>query len=96
MVEVFRPKKADALAYYDGKSNQPPHRAARAVINRGGDREPTVRNFLVSPLPISGRTTIKPLLDIYHRPIVPHNARGISESKLWAFNAPTLTTSGND
>ncbi|KAF8324260.1 copper amine oxidase [Cantharellus anzutake] len=78
VVEAFRPKKADAIAYYDGDSKQPPHRAARVVINRGGDQEPTVRNFLVYPLPISSKTTMEPLLDIYHKPVIPHNARGIS------------------
>ncbi|KAF8316633.1 amine oxidase catalytic domain-containing protein [Clavulina sp. PMI_390] len=74
LVETIRPNKASALAYYAGTGPKP-ERAARVVIDFGGEKHPYTKNFVVGPLPISAQTTIKPLEDIYHRPVIPHNAR---------------------
>lgn len=80
LVETYHPPKADALAYYRGKGPKP-DRAARVVINFGGHKVPTTENFVVAPLPISNKTTIRPLTERYHRPIIPHNARTLQPSE---------------
>ena len=80
LVETYYPSKVDALAYYDNKGSKP-DRAARVVINFGGHKIPTTRNFVVAPLPISNNTTLRPLTERYHRPVIPHNARTLQPSE---------------
>ena len=40
---------------------------------------PAVVDYLVGPLPVGPRTTIRPLMEIYHRDDIPFNARGFSD-----------------
>lgn len=82
LVEAYYPPKDLALSYYYDKSSRPP-RSARVVINFGGDKVPTTKNFVVSPIgPIGAETTIRLLDEIYHRPIIPHNARTMQPREL--------------
>ena len=74
MIEALPPNKADVLAYYAGVGPLPPT-YARAVLNFGGRHEPTIESVRIGPLPISNATGMSPLTEIYHRPVVPHNAR---------------------
>lgn len=93
LVEAFFPTKSDALAYYAGNATKPA-RAARVVINFGGHKVPTTQNFVVSPLPISKDTTIRPLTERYLRPVIPHNARTMQPSTLVLFHG-ALVESAN-
>lgn len=71
LVETYPPPKADALAHLaDSKAHI--NRYARAIINHGVTER--VVDYLVGPLPLSSKTTIRPLTEIYHAP-VPLNAR---------------------
>ncbi|KAH9832077.1 amine oxidase catalytic domain-containing protein [Rhodofomes roseus] len=76
-IGAWRPAKADALAYLaDPQDTAPPDRYARVTIHHGAAAEPTVQDYLVGPLPVSGATGIRPLTEVYHRPEIPYNARG--------------------
>ena len=46
---------------------------AQAVMHNGTTNR--IGNFLIGPLPLSEKTTISPLTDIYHNPDIPLNAR---------------------
>ena len=76
-IEAFRPTKADALAYLaDPIEDKLPARYARVNIQHG--TTPSIRDYLVGPLPISANTSVFPLTDHYHLPDgeIPFNARG--------------------
>ncbi|KAK7029377.1 hypothetical protein VNI00_014631 [Paramarasmius palmivorus] len=85
LIETYYPPKADALAHLDSPASfNPPERYARVTIHHGSALEPTIKDYLVGPLPVDSSTTMKELTDIYHRDI-PFNARGfISISELLA------------
>lgn len=89
-IEAWRPSKADALHYLESpsKSNLP-ERFARATVQLGGrsteEGGPVVKDYLVGPLPISDKTAMRELTEVYHRPDIPFNARG--------FAIPTELTS---
>jgi primary-amine oxidase len=48
------------------------------TIHHGAERLPSVKDYLVVLLPIGPQIGIKRLTEIYHRPEIPHNARGIT------------------
>ncbi|THU91038.1 amine oxidase catalytic domain-containing protein [Dendrothele bispora CBS 962.96] len=76
LIESYYPSKADALAHLSSPNTvSPPDRFARVTIHHGGDSEPSIKDYLVGPLPISEQTTMAPLTDIYRRDL-PYNARG--------------------
>ncbi|KAJ3784122.1 copper amine oxidase [Lentinula aff. detonsa] len=74
LVEAYYPPKADALAYLAG--GNAPDRYSRVIIHHGGSEFPTIKNYIVGPLPVSERTTMRPLTEIYHESEIPFNARG--------------------
>ena len=83
LIEVYRPAKADALAYLETpiEGKLPPrysrvsvHLGARAESNGG----PVIKDYLVGPLPVGTHTTIEELKGIYHREEIPYNARGFA------------------
>ncbi|KAF9266154.1 hypothetical protein L218DRAFT_98135 [Marasmius fiardii PR-910] len=75
LIETYYPSKADALSHLDSPETvPPPERYARVVVHHGADSEPSIKNYLVGPLPVSERTRIEELSDIYHRDI-PYTAR---------------------
>ena len=78
-IETYYPPKSEALAYLENSAaSPPPARFARVTIHHGGVRVPVVVDYLVGPLPVGPRTTIRPLKEIYHRDDIPFNARGFS------------------
>lgn len=76
MIELYYPPKADALAYLESPETvSPPERYARVTIHHGS--VPVIRDYLVGPLPIGGKTTtMEPLTEIYHREDIPFHAAG--------------------
>jgi primary-amine oxidase len=80
-IEAYYPAKADALAYLESPfPASRPTRYARVTIHHGARFEPTVKDYLVGPLPIGPRTEMRELTEIYHRADIPYNARGFSLS----------------
>ena len=78
-IETYYPPKSEALAYLENSAaSPPPARFARVTIHHGGVEVPVVVDYLVGPLPVGPRTTIRPLKEIYHRDDIPLNARGFS------------------
>ena len=78
-IETYYPPKSEALAYLENSAaSPPPARFARVTIHHGGVEVPVVVDYLVGPLPVGPRTTIRPLKEIYHRDDIPFNARGFS------------------
>ena len=78
-IETYYPPKSEALAYLENSAaSPPPARFARVTIHHGGVKVPVVVDYLVGPLPVGPRTTIRPLKEIYHRDDIPFNARGFS------------------
>ncbi|KAI0091340.1 amine oxidase catalytic domain-containing protein [Irpex rosettiformis] len=80
-IEVYRPVKADALAYLESPSQETlPARYGRVSIHLGARPEaeggPVIKDYVVGPLPVSDETTLKELTEIYHRDDIPYNARG--------------------
>ena len=76
-IETYYPPKSEALAYLENfEASPPPARFARVTIHHGGVEVPVVMDYLVGPLPVGSRTTIRPLKEIYHRDDIPFNARG--------------------
>ncbi|KAL0576592.1 hypothetical protein V5O48_005385 [Marasmius crinis-equi] len=76
LIETFYPPKAKALAHLaNPDAVSPPPRHARVTIHHGAQKEPTVKDYLVGPLPVGDGTKMEELTDIYHRDI-PHHARG--------------------
>ena len=79
-IETYYPPKSEALAYLENSAvSPPPARFARVTIHHGGVEVPAVVDYLVGPLPVGPRTTIRPLKEIYHRDDIPFNARGFSD-----------------
>lgn len=75
-IETFYPPKADALAYLaDPKHVGQPGRYARATVQRGGREAPDIFNYVVGPLPVTDATRMRELKEIYHRDVIPFNAR---------------------
>lgn len=78
-IDAYRPPKQAALAYLDSPSTLSlPDRFARVTIHHGGLAEPIIKDYLVGPLPISRKTSIRELTEIYHRDDIPYNARGFT------------------
>ena len=77
-LETYYPPKSEALAYLDN-SAAPPAKFSRVTIHHGGVQAPVVVDYLVGPLPVGPRTTIRPLKEIYHRDDIPFNARGFCD-----------------
>lgn len=89
-IEAWRPSKADALHYLESPNKSDlPERFARVTVQQGGrsteEGGPAVTDYLVGPLPIGEKTSMRELTEIYHRPDIPFNARG--------FAIPTELTS---
>jgi primary-amine oxidase len=79
-IETYYPPKSEALAYLENSAaSPPPTKFARVTIHRGGVKVPVVMDYLVGPLPVGPRTTIRPLKEIYHREDIPFNARGFGD-----------------
>ena len=77
-IETYYPPKSEALAYLENSAaSPPPSRFARVTIHHGGIEVPAVMDYLVGPLPVGPRTSIRPLKEIYHRDDIPFNARGV-------------------
>ncbi|PPR06108.1 hypothetical protein CVT26_005335 [Gymnopilus dilepis] len=88
MIEAYPPPKNTTLAYLqDPDSNSPPERYARVTIHHGSREEPVVKDYLVGPLPVGEKTTMRPLEEIYHRKEVPFNSRGLEMSQLMSLGA---------
>ncbi|KAL0565726.1 hypothetical protein V5O48_016298 [Marasmius crinis-equi] len=80
LIESYPPSKAEALAHLLSPDTvAPPDRYARVTIHHGAASEPSVKDYIVGPLPISSsrKTRMYPLTDIYHAK-VPYNARRMS------------------
>ncbi|KAK1234331.1 hypothetical protein PQX77_002470 [Marasmius sp. AFHP31] len=76
LIETFYPPKAEVLAHLaDPDTVDRPTRRARVTIHHGGQKDPTVKDYLVGPLPVGNETKMEELTSIYHRDI-PYNARG--------------------
>ncbi|KAI0034736.1 amine oxidase catalytic domain-containing protein [Vararia minispora EC-137] len=84
LIEAYRPRKADALAYLAHPVDvNLPARYARATVHHGGVPEPMIRDYLIGPLPISEKTSMRHLTEIYHRDDIPYNAGGfITQTKV--------------
>ena len=79
-IETYYPPKSEALAYLENSAaSPPPAKFARVTIHHGGVKVPVVMDYLVGPLPVGPRTTIRPLKEIYHREDIPFNARGFGD-----------------
>ncbi|KAH8827357.1 copper amine oxidase [Flagelloscypha sp. PMI_526] len=93
IIEVYPPKKAEALAYLSAPEKiQPPSKHARVTIHHGASTPPEIKDYLVGPLPLGKDTTITPLTDIYHRDDIPFNAYGLTNMNfLFAFFKLALT-----
>jgi primary-amine oxidase len=77
LIESYRPSKADALAYLaEPIDAMLPDRYARVTVHHGGIKLPLIRDYLVGPLPVSAKTSMRNLTNIYHREDIPYNARG--------------------
>ena len=79
-IESYPPTKDDALAFLDSpdvQTRSTPGRYARVTIDHGGLEAPVTRDYVIGPLPTSGKTKIRQLTEIYHRPDIPFNARGL-------------------
>ncbi|KAJ4487712.1 copper amine oxidase [Lentinula aciculospora] len=74
LIEIYYPAKSDALEYLAGGSA--PDRYSHIVIHHGGSEVPTIKNYIVGPLPIDEQTTMRPLTEIYHENDIPYNVRG--------------------
>ncbi|KAI0342901.1 amine oxidase catalytic domain-containing protein [Trametopsis cervina] len=84
-IEVYRPSKADALAYLHAPAAETlPTRYARVSIHHGARREeeggPVIKDYLVGPLPLGEEAAMRELTEIYHREDIPYNARGFGFS----------------
>lgn len=83
-IEAYRPAKADALQYLASPSeDRLPEKFARVTIHHGSAADPYIMDYLVGPLPISSKTSLRELTEIYHRNPIPYNARGYTAR---AFN----------
>ena len=79
-IETYYPPKSEALAYLENSAGSPPPpRFARVTIHHGGVEVPVIMDYLVGPLPVGPRTSIRPLKEIYHRDDIPFNARGFGD-----------------
>ena len=72
-VQLLPPPKAETLAYLDGKGNKP-ERKAIAVVFRGGDDPPVVKEYLVSPVAVPTKYVARKIPGKY-LDYVPFNAR---------------------
>lgn len=84
-IEVFRPAKADALAYLEAPSKETlPARYGRVSIHHGARPEaeggPVIKDYIVGPLPVGSKTALTELKEIYHRDDIPYNARGFGSN----------------
>lgn len=82
-IGAWRPAKSDALRYLQSPSpSNLPERYARATIEFGArsveQGGPVVMDYLVGPLPVSDRTSMRELKEIYHRDDIPYNSRGFA------------------
>ena len=76
-IEAYRPPKKDTVKYLDNPdTTSPPERFAHVVIHHGAASDPYVQDYLVGPIPVSEKTTMRKLTEIYHRDPIPYNARG--------------------
>src|ERR1700761_233008 len=67
LIEAFYPPKSSVIPYLESPSNNTaPPRYARVVIHHGSDPEPFVKDYVLGPLPLDGRTKIRRLTEIYH------------------------------
>lgn len=93
-IEAYRPTKADALTYLASPSTaSPPERYAWVTIHHGARLEPTVKNYLMGPLPVGKYTYMRELNEIYHWGNIPYNARGFDrDNEIGLFLAQTMPT----
>eukprot|EP00794_Sanderia_malayensis_P008996 gene8996-9957_t len=67
LIELFVPKKSEALAYLDAKSKKP-IRKARVIVSNGAKNPPNVEQYLVEPLPNPTKHSLL-LMPGYQNPI---------------------------
>lgn len=77
LVESVNPPKSEAVSYLSSlslstSSSQPPEAYAHAIIHHGSND--TIVDYLIGPLPISPRTTVRPWTETYHTFPIPLNA----------------------
>ena len=85
-IETYYPPKSEALAYLENSAaSPPPPRFARVTIHHGGVQVPAVVDYLVGPLPVGPRTSIRLLKEIYHRDDIPFNARGFGDIEAYSL-----------
>ena len=78
-IEAYRPPKKDAILYLDNPDKTaPPEKYAHVVIHHGAASEPYVQDYLVGPIPVSEKTTMRKLTEVYHRDPIPYSARGFT------------------
>ncbi|TFK32677.1 amine oxidase catalytic domain-containing protein [Crucibulum laeve] len=97
MIEAYQPPKAEALAYLSSPKTVPrPDRYARVTIHHGAAQVPFIKDYLVGPMPVSSKTTMRPLTEIYHRDEIPFNAYGFASiSELQHFLAQLVEPLGD-
>ncbi|TFK55964.1 amine oxidase catalytic domain-containing protein [Heliocybe sulcata] len=75
LIDAYQPPKAEALAYIENPSSTPrPTKYARVTIHHG--TVPVIKDYLVGPLPISSKSNMTELTEVYHRDDIPYHARG--------------------
>ncbi|TFK81174.1 amine oxidase catalytic domain-containing protein [Polyporus arcularius HHB13444] len=78
-IEAYRPAKKDAVRYLDNPDTAaPPERYAHVIIHHGAAAEPFVQDYLIGPVPVSSKTSMRKLTEIYHRDPIPYNSRGFT------------------
>ncbi|KZT20392.1 amine oxidase catalytic domain-containing protein [Neolentinus lepideus HHB14362 ss-1] len=76
LIDAYQPRKADALAYVENPlSALRPAKYARVTIHHG--TVPVIKDYLIGPLPISDKSEMTELKDVYHRDEIPYHARGV-------------------
>lgn len=97
MIEAYHPPKANVLAYLASPETVPPPvRYSRITIHHGAASSPVIKDYLLGPLPLGPKSTLKPLTEIYHRNDIPFHARGLAAltefSSFWAHAIPGEVT----
>ena len=84
IIETYYPPKNEVLEYLSSPVTVDlPPRFARVTVHHGAAQEPTVRNYLVGPLPIGPHTGMSPLTEIYQVDPIPYNARSF-DTRDWS------------
>ncbi|KAM0748227.1 amine oxidase catalytic domain-containing protein [Meredithblackwellia eburnea MCA 4105] len=86
LVEAHRPPKAAVLDFLDGTGPKPA-KYAHAIVHHATHSPPSIVDYLVGPLPISPKTTFRPLKENYAIDPIPLAARAFAISDFQAFGS---------